>query len=62
MNKRYAAFIAAHGEQPSWCYVIFISAMKSRFTGSVYGRIIDHDEFTRFIEDNASSYSVKAST
>ena len=58
-NPRYAAFIAAHGKQPVWAYMIFINRMKIMYTASLYNPIFDHDEFTEFIQANAEKFNMK---
>lgn len=65
MNPRYQAFMKAHGKQPNYVYVAFISDMKTAYEKSLnepqaaYFRIRDHDDFTKFIEANASDFDPK---
>ena len=55
-NPRYAAFKKAHGKQPNYVYMAFINKMKILFCGDLYGNISNHDEFTKFIKDNAHEF------
>lgn len=55
-NPRYAAFVKAHGKQPNYVYMAFISKMKVLFCGDLYGHVSNHDEFTKFIEINAHKF------
>ena len=56
-NPRYIAFTKAHGGQPNYVYMAFISEMKKLYCGDVInGHISNHDEFTSFIESNAYKF------
>ena len=59
-NPRYIAFVEAHGKQPNYEFMAFINRMKTMFCGDIYGRVNDHDEFTKFIFNNAHKYTVGA--
>ena len=58
MNPRYEAFKAEHGDQRMWVYLIFINRMKVMYTGSLYNPIFNHDEFTAFVQKNASNFNI----
>jgi hypothetical protein len=52
MNPRYIAYLKTADKPTNWDYMAFISDMKKLYCGdAIEGRISDHDDFTRFIED-----------
>lgn len=56
-NPRHIAFTKAHGKQPNYVYMTFISEMKKLYCGdAINGHISDHDEFTNFINANAHRF------
>ena len=60
INPRYEAFCKTFGEDnKNWVYVDFINKMKVLYVGCIYAPIFNHDEFTKFIQENANLYENK---
>ncbi|AUR91208.1 hypothetical protein NVP1228O_45 [Vibrio phage 1.228.O._10N.261.49.C1] len=60
--ERAAAFINHHGKQPNYVYMAFIAEMKRQYfnvDNALHHSISDHDDFTRFIKNNAHKYSLE---
>ncbi len=55
MNPRYVAYLTTTDDPKNWDYMYFIAIMKGLYNKSKNrckeASIIDHDDFTRFIEE-----------
>lgn len=69
-NPRYVAFVKAHGKQGISEYMAFINFMAQQYassrgepTGVLYRpAIVDHADFTRFIQQNAGNWGANQTT
>ena len=58
-NERAQAFINHHGEFKAVTFMAFIADMKRKFfntSNAMHERISNHDDFTKFIKDNAHKW------